>query len=126
MLLWQHGSATVKDLLDSILADPDRELSPASVTTVLQRLAQKGWVRREAISGPSLGKGRKGYAWYPQVSQREATLLHAHRQLEDFLAISSPDIVAAFADSLDASALDRLDAIAQRLRAMREAQGQED
>lgn len=122
-LLWQRGSATAKDLLDSILADPDRDLSPASVTTVLQRLAQKGWVRREPINGPGLGKGRRGYRWHPQVSQREATMLQSHRQLEDFLAISNPDLVAAFADSLEASALDRLEAIAHRLRAMRDAQG---
>jgi predicted transcriptional regulator len=125
-MLWQRGSATVKDLLDDILADPDRDLSQATVTTVLQRLANKGWVRREPMGVARLGKGRKGYVWHPQVNQQEATMLQSHRQLEEFLAISNPEIVAAFADSLDTSALDRLDAIARRLRSIRDAQGEDD
>ena len=123
-ILWQREAATVKDILDTILADPDRDLSQATVTTILQRLAAKGWVRREPVAESALGKGRKGYVWHPQVSQQEATLLQSHRQLEDFLAISNPEIVAAFADSLDASALDRLDAIARRLRTLRDTQGE--
>ncbi|MBD2424409.1 BlaI/MecI/CopY family transcriptional regulator [Phormidium sp. FACHB-1136] len=125
-MLWQRGSATVKELLDEILADPDRDLSQATVTTVLQRLANKGWVRREPMGVARLGKGRKGYVWHPQVNQQEATMLQSHRQLEEFLAISNPEIVAAFADSLDTSALDRLDAIARRIRSMRDAQGGDD
>lgn len=120
-ILWAKGSATVKEIHDHILADPDRELAPASVTTVLQRLAKKGWVRREATQLLGSGKARKGYVWQPQVSQREATVLQAHRQLEDFLAVGSPDIVAAFADSLDATAVEKLDAIAQRLRRLRQS-----
>lgn len=124
-MLWQRGSATVKEILDDILADPDRDLSQATVTTVLQRLANKGWVRREQIGVARLGKGRKGYVWHPQVNQQEATMLQSHRQLEEFLAISNPEIVAAFADSLDASALERLDAIARRLRSMRDAEEDE-
>lgn len=121
-ILWRRGSATAKDILEEILADPDRDLSQATVTTILQRLAAKGWMRREPVHGAHLGRGRRGYVWHPQVSQQEATMLQSHRQLEDFLAISNPDLVAAFADSLDANALDRLDAIARRLRAMRETQ----
>ncbi|MFH7244159.1 MAG: BlaI/MecI/CopY family transcriptional regulator [Spirulina sp.] len=120
-ILWQRGSATVKDILEEILTDLDRDLSQATVTTVLQRLAKKGWVRREPITFSSL-KGRKGYVWHPQVSQQEARMLQSHRQLEEFLAISNPDLVAAFADSLDATALDRLEAIARRLRDIRATQ----
>jgi predicted transcriptional regulator len=48
-------------------------------------------------------------------------MLTAHQQLQSFLAIGSPDIVAAFADSLDAADLDKLDAIAARLRALRQS-----
>ncbi len=121
-ILWQRGAATVKDILEEILTDLDRDLSQATVTTVLQRLAKKGWVRREPIPLASLGKGRRGYVWHPQVSQQEARMLQSHRQLEEFLAISNPDLVAAFADSLDATALDRLEAIARRLRDIRAAQ----
>lgn len=120
-ILWTKGQATVKEIHDHILTDPDRDLSSASVTTVLQRLAKKGWVRREATQLMGSGKTRKGYVWHPQVSHQDATVLQAHQQLKDFLAIGSPDIVAAFADSLDATAVAKLDAIAQRLRLLRDA-----
>ncbi len=121
-ILWAKGAATVKDIHDHILADPNRDLAQASVTTVLQRLAKKGWVRREVARLGQAEKARKGYLWQAELSQQEATALRAHKQLEDFLAIGSPDVVAAFADSLDSTAVERLDEIAQRLRDLRQAQ----
>jgi predicted transcriptional regulator len=39
--------------------------------------------------------------------------------LQQFLAISNPDIVAAFADSLDTASLEQLNAIASRLQTIR-------
>jgi predicted transcriptional regulator len=119
-IIWAKGGATVKDIHDHILADPDRDLTQASVTTVLQRLAKKGWLRREAIQPE---KTRRVYRWQPTVSQQEAQALTAHQQLQSFLAVGSPDIVAAFADSLDRAELEQLDAIAARLRALRHIQG---
>jgi predicted transcriptional regulator len=124
-IIWAKGGATVKEIHDHILADPDRDLAQASVTTVLQRLAKKGWLQREVIKPEKAGQRRRFYQWQPTVSQQEAKLLTAHQQLQSFLAIGSPDIVAAFADSLDAAELDQLDAIAARLRALRHAR-QED
>jgi predicted transcriptional regulator len=121
-IVWAKGSATVKEIHDQILADPDRDLTQASVTTVLQRLAKKGWLRREAISPQESGHSRRVYRWQPMVSQQEARVLTAHQQLQSFLAVGSPDLVAAFADSLDVAELDQLDAIAARLRALRHAQ----
>ena len=115
-LLWQVGSATVRDLHEQILADPDRELAYASVTTVLNRLAQKGWVVREKDQ-----KDQKAFRWRSRVSRQDAKILQAHDQLQQFLAVSNPDIVAAFADSLDAASLKQLDAIAQRIQAARRA-----
>ena len=115
-LLWQMGSATVRDLHEQILADPDRELAYASVTTVLNRLAQKGWVVREKDQ-----KDQKAFRWRSRVSRQDAKILQAHDQLQQFLAVSNPDIVAAFADSLDAASLKQLDAIAQRIQAARQA-----
>lgn len=124
-ILWTQGAATVKVIHDTILADPDRDLAPASVTTVLQRLAKKGWVQRRAERQVTAGKPRRVYVWQPRVSRQEATMLTAHQQLQDFLAVGTPDIVAAFADSLDRTDLDKLDAIAQRLRHLRQGQGEE-
>jgi predicted transcriptional regulator len=124
-ILWTRQAATVKDIHDTILEDPDRDLAQASVTTVLQRLAKKGWVKRRAVRQACSGKSRRVYVWEPKVSRQEADVLAAHQQLQEFLAVGTPDLVAAFADSLDRTDLEKLDAIAQRLRQLRQARGEE-
>ena len=107
------GSATVKDIHDRILADPDRELAYASVTTVLNRLTQKGWLVCD--------KHDRAFRWRPLVSRDDAKILQAHDQLRRFLAVGNPDVIAAFADDLDRASVEKLDAIAQRLKAARQA-----
>ncbi|MEO0537321.1 MAG: BlaI/MecI/CopY family transcriptional regulator [Cyanobacteria bacterium P01_A01_bin.123] len=113
-LLWNLGTTTAKAIHTQILANPDRELAYASVTTVLKRLAKKGWVK-------SYKQGRTFY-WEPLVSQTNARILNAHDRLQQFLAVGNPDIVAAFADSLDASSLAQIEAIADRIRTLRQQQ----
>jgi predicted transcriptional regulator len=112
-IVWELGTVTVKAVHDRILSDPNRELAYASVTTVLNRLAQKGWL--------ACDKQGRSFAWRSLVSREEARALQAYEQLNQFLAVGNPDIVAAFADRLDQSSLDQLDAIAQRLQAIRQA-----
>lgn len=112
-ILWRIGTATVKDIHEQILTDPDRELAYASVTTVLNRLQKKGWVKSD--------RSQRHHYWQPRVSQEEACVLQAHNRLQQFLAIGNPDVVAAFADSLDTASVEQLDAIAQRLKAARQA-----
>ncbi|MEO1622968.1 MAG: CopY family transcriptional regulator, partial [Cyanobacteria bacterium J06632_3] len=46
-----------------------------------------------------------------------------HDQLHRFLAVGSPEVVAAFADTLDDSSLAQLDEIAQKIQAVRDARG---
>lgn len=117
-IVWELGAATAKDIHARILSDPDRELAYPSVMTVLQRLQKKGWLRRS--------RHQRSYCWQPTISQSEATLLQAHARLQTFLEISNPDMVAAFADSLDAVSADKLEAIAQRIKSVRQAQEQDD
>lgn len=112
-IIWELGCATVKDIHDRILTDPDRELAYTSVTTVLRRLTQKGWLTCE--------KQGRAFCWKPLVSRQEAQVLKSHEQLNRFLAVSNPDVVAAFADSLDAASLEQIDAIARRIQAARQA-----
>ncbi|HEY9692303.1 MAG TPA: BlaI/MecI/CopY family transcriptional regulator [Oculatellaceae cyanobacterium] len=116
-LIWSLGTATVKDIHDRLLADPDRELAYTSVTTVLNRLTQKGWLVCD--------RSERTFKWQPLLSQQEAQAIQAHHQLQQFLAVSNPDVVAAFADSLDVKSLDQLEAIAQRLKAARQAREKE-
>ena len=110
-LLWDAGAATVKEIHDRILEDPDRELAYASVTTVLRRLAQKGWVACDRTD--------RAFLWRPCINRAEAEMVQAHAQLQRFLAVGNPDVVAAFADSLDHASAERFEAIAQRIRAAR-------
>jgi predicted transcriptional regulator len=111
-IIWDLGSPSVKDIHDRILADPDRELAYASVTTVLQRLMKKGWLKYQK-------KGRAFY-WYPLVSREQAQALLSYEQLNSFLAISNPDLVASFADSLDTASIEQIKAIASRLEKIRQ------
>jgi predicted transcriptional regulator len=113
-IVWELGSATVKDIHDRILSDPDRELAYASVTTVLNRLTQKGWLKCD--------RQERSFIWQPLLSEAEAQAIQAYEQLQQFLAVGNPDIVAAFADSLDRSSIDQIAAISQRLQAIRTAQ----
>jgi predicted transcriptional regulator len=83
------------------------------VTTVLRRLTQKGWLVCE--------KQERAFSWQPLISREEAQVIKAHDQLNQFLAVGNPDVVAAFADSLDAASLEKIEAIALRLKAARQA-----
>lgn len=112
-IIWELGTVTVKDVHERILADPMRELAYTSVTTVLRRLTKKGWLSCE--------KQARAFTWKPLVSRQEAQVLQAHNQLNRFLAVSNPDVVAAFADSLDTASLEQIEAIAQRIQAARQA-----
>ncbi|MGK7876433.1 MAG: BlaI/MecI/CopY family transcriptional regulator [Xenococcaceae cyanobacterium] len=117
-IVWELGCATVKNVHERILADPDRELAYTSVTTVLNRLTKKGWL--------TCNKQKRAFCWRPLVSREEAEAIKAYEQLHRFLAVSNPDVVASFADSLDTASIEQIKAIASRLEAVRrEREGQE-
>jgi predicted transcriptional regulator len=112
-IIWDLEAATVKDVHDCILSDPSRELAYTSVTTVLNRLVKKGWL--------ACDKQERSFVWRALVSRQQAKALQSYEQLNQFLAVSNPDVVAAFADSLDQTSVEQLEAIAAKLRAVRKA-----
>lgn len=112
-IIWELGSATVKDIHDRILADPNRELAYTSVTTVLRRLTDKGWL--------TCNKQGRAFYWQPLLTKQQSAVIKAHEQLQRFLAVGNPDVVAAFADSLDEAASEQIEAIAKRIQAARQA-----
>ena len=116
-IVWELGSVTVKDVHDRILADPNRELAYTSVTTVLRRLTDKGWL--------ACDKHGRAYYWQALLTKQQAQMIKAHEQLQQFLAVGNPDVIAAFADSLDESASEKIQAIAKRIQAAREAREEE-
>jgi len=113
-ILWRCTSATAQDIHQQILADPGRELAYASVMTVLHRLEKKGWL--------GCDRSERAFVWQPLVSKQDVQILRTHDYLQKFLASGSPDIVATFADSLDSTSIETLEAIAQRLKTARENQ----
>ncbi|MEB3274014.1 MAG: BlaI/MecI/CopY family transcriptional regulator [Prochlorothrix sp.] len=112
-ILWETGAPTAKEIHDRILQDPNRELAITSVTTVLQRLSQKGWVTRQ--------KQNRVFHWQAKVSRNQAQILQSHDRLQEFLAVSNPETIAAFADRLDQSSVEQLEQITERLKAARKA-----
>jgi predicted transcriptional regulator len=110
-IIWDLKIATVKNVHERILQDPDRELAYTSVTTVLQRLTIKGWLK--------CSKKGKAFSWQPRISREQVQVLRSFEQLNGFLAVSNPDVVAAFADSLDTASLEQIQAIASRLNNIR-------
>lgn len=114
LLIWQWGEATARQLHEALLEDPEREIAIATITTVLQRLRKKGWLRCDQQA--------RAHRWQPLISASEAVQLESHAQLQQFLAIGNPDVVAAFADSLDVASVEQLDAILARIKAVRDAQ----
>lgn len=110
-IVWKLKVVTVKKVHDEILKDPDRELAYTSVTTVLQRLTRKGWLK--------CSKKGKAFSWQARVSQEQARALYSYEKLNGFLAVSNPDVVASFADSLDSASLEQIEAIAERLNDIR-------
>ena len=116
-IVWELKVVTVKTVHDRILQDPNRELAYTSVTTVLRRLTDKGWLK--------CSKRDRAFSWQALVTQDQAKALQSYEKLNGFLAISTPDVVASFADSLDAASIDQIDAIAARLNAIRRQRKEE-
>lgn len=113
-ILWDVGTTSATVIHNQILADIDRDLTYSSVATVLRRLETKGWIAKRRVG--------RAYHWDPLLSADGAKILKSHAHLQQFLAASNPDIVAAFADTLDQDSLDQLEAITQRIQAARRAQ----
>jgi predicted transcriptional regulator len=115
-LVWELGLTSARDVHERILADLDRELSYSSVTTVLQRLTQKGWLL-------FCKKGKVIY-WQARLTKAEAQAIRSYDQLHLFLQMSNPDLVASFADSLDTASCEQLESIASRLQALKKEKKQ--
>jgi len=115
-IIWDSKRLSATDIHDRILTDPDRELAYGSVMTVLRRLEQKGWVNCEK-------EGRTLY-WQARISRDEAQSLAAYHQLNRFLEMGDADIVAAFANDLDRTSMDKIEAIAARLKNLRQSREQ--
>jgi predicted transcriptional regulator len=117
-IIWDSTRISATDIQDRILTNPDRELAYGSVMTVLRRLEQKGWVVCD--------KEVRTFYWQTLISREEAQALTAYNQLNRFLEVGDADIVAAFASELDLASIDKLEAIAARLKIIRQSREQQE
>ncbi|MEI6063882.1 MAG: BlaI/MecI/CopY family transcriptional regulator [Pseudanabaena sp. ELA748] len=115
-MIWDSTRLGATDIHDRILTNPDRELAYGSVMTVLRRLEQKGWIACE--------KEGRSLHWQARISREESQALTAYHQLNRFLEVGDADIVAAFANDLDLASMDKLEAIASRLKNIRQSREQ--
>ena len=114
-IVWQLGKVTVKDVHDQILSDPERELAYTSVTTVLRRLTQKGW-----LTCQKQDKKGRAFQWEAKISRQQAKAIQAYDHLNSFLAVGNADVVASFADRLDLASVEQIEQIANKLKAIRQ------
>ncbi|BBD72083.1 hypothetical protein HS1genome_0472 [Sulfodiicoccus acidiphilus] len=63
-VVWSRGRAFVKDVHEEL--SRTRSLAPTTVSTVLDRLYRKGFLRRELVK-----EGGLRYIYYPKVTREE-------------------------------------------------------
>ena len=73
---------------------------------------KKGWISYE--------KRGRAFHWQALVSRPQAQAIKSYEQLNNFLAISNPDVVASFASDLDTASIEKFEAIANRLARIRQ------
>jgi BlaI family transcriptional regulator, penicillinase repressor len=99
-VLWQKGSATVHDVLESL---PDKPpLAYNSVLTIVRILEKKGYVKHI--------KDRRAHVYTPQIAREDATRSEVRRLVSRFFGDSHELLLLNILEdkSIDAEELDRL------------------
>jgi predicted transcriptional regulator len=99
-VLWQRGSATVHEVLESMSEKPP--LAYNSVLTMVRILERKGYVKHV--------KDRRAHVYTPQVQREDATRSEVRRLVSRFFGNSHELLVMNILEdtSIDAEELDRL------------------
>lgn len=105
--LWEDGTSTPREVLQGLNETAERTLAYTTVTTILVRLHEKGFVERQAA-------GRQ-YAYTAKVGRDDIQTTAGRRELEKLLDRYGADAVARFAEDLlpeDQKLRERLAALA--------------
>jgi BlaI family transcriptional regulator, penicillinase repressor len=99
-VLWQRGSATVHEVLESLPAKP--ALAYNSVLTIVRILEKKGYIKHV--------KDRRAHVYSAQVRREDATRSEVKRLVSRFFGNSHELLVLNILEdkSLDAEELDRV------------------
>jgi BlaI family transcriptional regulator, penicillinase repressor len=99
-VLWQKGSATVHEVLESL--PPKPMLAYNSVLTIVRILEKKGYVKHV--------KDRRAHVYTPQIAREDATRSEVRRLVSRFFGDSHELLVLNILEdkSIDARELDRV------------------
>jgi BlaI family transcriptional regulator, penicillinase repressor len=99
-VLWQKGSATVHEVLESL--PPKPTLAYNSVLTIVRILEKKGYVKHV--------KDRRAHVYTPEIAREDATRSEVRRLVSRFFGDSHELLVLNILEdkSIDAEELDRL------------------
>ncbi|OGE17965.1 hypothetical protein A2769_02010 [Candidatus Daviesbacteria bacterium RIFCSPHIGHO2_01_FULL_37_27] len=90
-ILWEHKNCSARDVL--IKLQKDRKLAYTTVATVLQRLYDKGLVKRT--------EDKSGHIYSPKLSKESYSKNIAQSFLKKFIDSFGDTAIASFADSID-------------------------
>ena len=101
-VLWQKGSATVHEVLESLESLPAKPLAYNSVLTIVRILEKKGYVKHV--------KDRRAHVYTPQIAREDASRSEVRRLVSRFFGDSHELLVMNILEdkSIDAGELDRL------------------
>ncbi len=90
-ILWEHKNCSAREVL--IKLQKDRTLAYTTVATVLQRLYDKGLVKRT--------EDKSGHIYSPKLSKESYSKNIARSFLKNFMDSFGDTAIASFADSID-------------------------
>lgn len=90
-IVWQQKSCSIRDVLK--ILEPEKKLAYTTVATVLQRLCDKGLLKRK--------EGKIGYIYSPKLSKESYSKNIAQSFLKNFIDSFGDTAIASFADSIE-------------------------
>ncbi len=90
-IIWEQKHCTTRDILTKI--NLEKKLAYTTVATVLQRLYDKGLLKRK--------EDKSGYVYSPKISKESYSKNIARSFLNKFMDSFGDTAIASFADSID-------------------------
>ncbi len=90
-ILWECKNCSARDILTNL--EKDRKLAYTTVATILQRLYEKGLVKRT--------EDKSGYIYSSKLSRESYSRNIAQSFLKKFIASFGDTAIASFAESVD-------------------------
>jgi predicted transcriptional regulator len=110
-VLWQKGSATVHEVLDTLASKP--ALAYNSVLTIVRILEKKGYVKHV--------KDNRAHVYMPRVDRKDATRFEVRHLVSRFFGNSHEQLVLNILEeeSMDAEELNRVRQLLERSKSDR-------